>query len=471
MNYSFGGKEINQVRDSVWEYEQMLATSSGRYFDIDTFTLIIDYYLNEKCISSAKNALNYAMKMHPNSFELLTAKTEILIEEGEYKDAIKILNKLENTLPGNKDVLLLSGLCNILLNKHKTAKAYFDKLIEFEIENSGKEDYLYLIGASLRSKKQYEPALNYLEDAYNINAKNSLVLYDLAFCYEKLGNFEKSFTFYDKYLEEDPFSASAWFNFGVVASRLGNFKKTLEAYEFSIAVNPDFADAYFNLAVAYSENGNSEKAKEKFTEYVSLNPNDTEALCYLADLFECEGNFDYAELYYTQALVSDENNETALYGMATLEYRRENYRESLLYINSVLEKNKKKIEYIYIKGLVLKKLGFLEDSLNYLSNAAKSNPKEIRYILAYADILFLTEAKSKAIKLLEEAEKKFKENVGLFSRLAAFLYRIERYKSIYYLGLAMQLDSDVYDEFIRVNPEALNDVQISELVAKYIENY
>ena len=45
-------------------------------------------------------------------------------------------------------------------------------------------------------------------------------LYDLAYAYEKTEDFDNSIKFYLKYLEEEPFSDSAWYNLGIIYNKL-----------------------------------------------------------------------------------------------------------------------------------------------------------------------------------------------------------------------------------------------------------
>ena len=43
--------------------------------------------------------------------------------------------------------------------------------------------------------------------------------------------------YYLKYLEEEPFSDSAWYNLGIIYNKLEMYEKAMEAYDYALAIN------------------------------------------------------------------------------------------------------------------------------------------------------------------------------------------------------------------------------------------
>ena len=53
----------------------------------------------------------------------------------------------------------------------------------------------------------------------------------------KLRILKTALNIYLKYLEEEPFSDSAWYNLGIIYNKLDLFEKAMEAYDYALAIN------------------------------------------------------------------------------------------------------------------------------------------------------------------------------------------------------------------------------------------
>jgi tetratricopeptide (TPR) repeat protein len=89
-----------------------------------------------------------------------------------------------------KQVLILLFIVSIPLNSYGKSKINLPK-------------HHYKLGEGYFLKKQYKEALSEFTKAYNLSGKSKL-LYNIAFCYEKMKQIGKAIIYYKKYLEKHP---------------------------------------------------------------------------------------------------------------------------------------------------------------------------------------------------------------------------------------------------------------------------
>src|SRR3546814_9774721 len=91
---------------------------------------------------------------------------------------------------------------------------------------------------------------------------SSDLLYELAFCFDIIDRQEESIAFYQKYIDEEPYSYAAWYNLGNAFNKLGLFEKAIDAYDYAILVRDNFAAAYFNKGNALMRSEERRVGKE-----------------------------------------------------------------------------------------------------------------------------------------------------------------------------------------------------------------
>ena len=93
-------------------------------------------------------------------------------------------------------------------------------------------------------------------------------------------------TYYLKYLEEEPFSDSAWYNLGIIYNKLESYEKAMEAYDYALAINSQNTFAIFNKGNILSNLERYTDAIPVYHEYLENEPDSFEAMTYLAECYE-----------------------------------------------------------------------------------------------------------------------------------------------------------------------------------------
>ena len=95
-----------------------------------------------------------------------------------------------------------------------------------------------------------------------------------------------AYIYYLKYLEEEPFSDSAWYNLGIIYNKLEMYEKAMEAYDYALAINSQNTFALFNKGNILNNIERFSEAIPVYHEYLENEPDSYEAMTYLAECYE-----------------------------------------------------------------------------------------------------------------------------------------------------------------------------------------
>ena len=81
----------------------------------------------------------------------------------------------------------------------------------------------------------YNKAIEYLQLSLEDNPENDVALYEIAFCWIH-GPSRDSISFYERFIDKQPYSYAAWYNLGNVLNRMDRFEEALDAYDYCLAI-------------------------------------------------------------------------------------------------------------------------------------------------------------------------------------------------------------------------------------------
>src|SRR5512133_2376535 len=232
-----------ETLDLMKRYKEMLRHNNNQFFDLYEFESIINYFADQYNFKDAIKVINLAIRQHPDASLLKLRYAQLLIEISHPAQAIRILKSLGEDDSLNHELYLAKGIAYNMTGKFNEAKASFSKSLE--LCDDLKDELAYNIAQSYMQFNMYSVAVKYLVAAYHYNPTNILVLYDLGLSYDKLNDPEKSLSFYQKYLDLDPFAEHVWNNMGVIHSKTGNYDKAIDAFDYAVSINPQFLPAFF----------------------------------------------------------------------------------------------------------------------------------------------------------------------------------------------------------------------------------
>lgn len=449
------------------KWEDMLKNKKKYFFDVFEFENIIDYYIDIDKANNALKAINLASEQHPNSINIQIKKAQVLIDKGYASQALKIIENIELIESSNSDVYIVKGTALNAINRYSEAEKAFDMAVSLSFED--KVDIMQSIASSFEHIGKYQISLKYLLEAFKLESDNLLLLFDIGYCYEKLGQIKKSIDFYNKYLDKEPFSENAWYNLGILYSKADMFDKAVEAYEFALAINPEFSLAYFNLANAYSNNEDYLKAIINYKEYLNYDGVNVEVLTYIGDCYESIKEFDTALKYYDDAIREDAFFSDAYFGKANIMVQYEKYSLALDFIHKAIQIDDMNSEYFYLQGNIYSELKRYHEACESHKKAYDIEPSEIDFIIALSDSYSKNNNYLLSKNILIEGLKDNKNSSQIYFRLAAvYLLLNNKSQALEAFENGLKINPSAHMDILITYPDAYNVKEISDLIESYM---
>lgn len=284
------------ITDLVERYELAVETGKSLYFDADEFGELADYYDSQEDIDTAREIVESGLRIHPSSLTLLVKKARFQIYDGDYEDALSILNKLTGY---DFDLFLLKIECNLQLENYTLAYKLTEELLEKE--ESEELDHVYAELGFLHIEADcFKEAVLYFEESLKLNAENTDVLSDLAYGYEMLGNFDLAIDTTNKILDIEPYTYEAWINLGKLLSLKEEFEKAIDAFDFALTINDSETNILKLKAHCLSLSGRGDEAISIFRELLALDPKDTSLYLLLSETYQSLELYDEAILILSE---------------------------------------------------------------------------------------------------------------------------------------------------------------------------
>ena len=234
----------------------------------EAFEYLLDRLIEEGNQDDVLELSQVAFDKYPYSLQLLTRYCETLILAGNPDRSLEILTSYADSYSENPSIFLLFVRANIAKGKFRHARDYFYKALECNSNDSDTVDSICAVAQDCIDAGNYREAIFYLERAQRMHKLPYEYYNDFAFCYDRLDEPEKSVEYYNKYLDQNPFNDTVWFNMGTVQARLKDFDKAVEAFDYSIALNAGNSSSLYNLAVVYMNLQRYRDAAVTFEQFV-----------------------------------------------------------------------------------------------------------------------------------------------------------------------------------------------------------
>lgn len=462
MDFMDSNDEQSNILEKVEKFENMLTSSGNEYFDREDFQELIDYYLSINEQDRANTVLSYAFEQHPNSSDLLIAKTHVLIANDQYKEALETIIEIETTQPQNGEVLMAKGTIYSRLKMSEKAINCFKKslkLAEF------KEDVYFLIAMEHQHNMDYEKAIQYHTYALRENSLFELSLYETNVCFDCLGKYEKAIAFYNDFLNLNPYSETAWFNLGAMYAKIDDYKNAVNAYDYALAINPYFSSALFNKGNALASDDRYEEAILTYKETFEHESPSYVTYCYIGECHERLKRYNKALKYYNKAIKEDDTYADAWLGKAIaldhLGHPLDAYRN----IKHAIELNDSEPDYWYTAAELEEKLGLTQESIKSMQTAVSLDKSDLNLTVNYIQLIARNLDFKATSEVIDEAMDTFPNNESLMVMKAGYAFKNNLTEvGCQFLGQALSINPKVYKFLFEHFPECKTNQYALELI-------
>ena len=249
------------------KFEDMIENNEQFYFDTEEVEDIVIFYLEMGDINFAEMAVNYGLKLHPNSIELKVKQLEVFLELEKYVQARQLIEELKPSCSESTDFLVCCAKYYSNNGNPRKSIEFCEKALELEEEESFLHNFIadeyYNLQDPFNALKNYKLALKH-------DPQDEYALESAMMCYGEMTRHAEAEEFLQNYINQFPFSETAWFEMGQFYFNRKNYEKAIQSFDYLLAINSDAAGVYANKAACYEAMEQWEKAIEVYEEQLEL---------------------------------------------------------------------------------------------------------------------------------------------------------------------------------------------------------
>jgi tetratricopeptide (TPR) repeat protein len=459
-----GFYEDGRLNEDIELFQKYLETGENYGFlDSDRWEAMLDHFVMQGQYTAAVRCAEEASNQFGFNHHFKIRKAQALSAVGKLKEAVNLLTEVERSGGANFELLLTKAAVFSQLKDSKNAIKYFTAALN-EAPSEDKDEVYLDLAMEYENKSDYKSALKILKQAIKYNSKNEGAIYEAAFCYDQLGEFDKSIQCYLDFIDENPYSFTAWYNLGNAFLRVDNYAKAIWAYDYCILINDDFGPVYYNLAHAYLADESYKLAIDNFQKSMDLDGDDPIALSYLGECFEQLGQLENAREKYKKALDLSPMLPDAWLGLGIVEDLEGNTQEAITLIKKAMELDPENAGIYHVLAGAYEKLEEVDAAIENYELSLTYDPTDEECLRNYMNLLKV-EGFQRALNFLEDFEKTTPQNTLLNTLKVHLLWRVGREsESLLLFAECLQGDRDKALELFEIDP-ALKNVQEFVLLA------
>lgn len=162
----------------------------------------------------------------------------------------------------------------------------------------------WLAGLWLENQRESERAIPLFERANYLDPKFADPLNQAAYCYARLGNFDKAFSNMERYAALLPNEANPQDSLAEISRMAGRFDDALTHYHASLKIDPTFIESQLGLGDTYALMGEESRAREEYATAIARATTRVEKISFAlqaAATYAREGDFAGADAAYLAA--------------------------------------------------------------------------------------------------------------------------------------------------------------------------
>jgi tetratricopeptide (TPR) repeat protein len=250
-----------------------------------------------------------AIERDPDNPEYLLTLSDIFLSMGLAENCAETLDKVLELEPENTEAMLKLAEIYLLLENYPEAIANADKAIAVDRTNAlphfikgwtfaeagdtvnaiksyleaidRKQDYYdaYIQLGLIYSTANNVLAIDYLNNALNIDPQSVEAMYALGMFYQDAGDAETAMTYYNQLLTIDPSNVYATYNLGYIYLVLiGDYEKAIEQFDQALMLKPDYFEALYNKGYCLELLGEYSAARDAYSEVLEMETNYQKAI-------------------------------------------------------------------------------------------------------------------------------------------------------------------------------------------------
>ncbi|WP_090027467.1 tetratricopeptide repeat protein [Chryseobacterium oleae] len=406
----------------VKKFEEMMENNDEFYFDTEELEDIIVYYLELGDFNYADNAVNYGLKLHPNSLDIKIKRLEILLEWEDYNTAKELIDELKGASMENTDFMVCYAKYYSNLGNPRKAIDICKKALELQEEENFLHNFIadeYVnLGDPFNALKHYRKALK--EDPTDEYSLENCMI-----CFSDLNKSEEAIAFLNEYLDEFAYSETAWFEYGQFYFNRKNFEEAIKGYDYLLAINSSSVGVYANKAACYEALGQYQKAVAVYEEMLELEYTKAFTFYKIGLCYKAQKQSIMALNAFQKSLREDPQFYLAMMEQSYLYEEMGGMKEALHFALEATHLNDTNLDYQKRLAFLLIDSGKFEESLTCLKKLVDAEPSRFYNWYAYSEVLMLLGEYEEAVTILDRAIK-VHDRAELYYQLSNCYFNLKR---------------------------------------------
>ena len=228
--------------ENFQKYEKAHKNGEPIYMDAEDLTDIAEFYMTQNREEEANEAISLALSLYPDSIDPLI----FLSRQQMFHDNLDEAIKIAHSIPDQNDRETIFLWTEILIRSEKPEEALqfiLSKQEEMEEDDEDEDMFLYDAACIFMDYQEHEIAqqlISMLEEKFPQNANfRKLKIENLV----SMEEFDKAISLMQNFIDEHPYSTSAWRIMAEAYVGKGDFLGALDNIEYCLAINPTSAQA------------------------------------------------------------------------------------------------------------------------------------------------------------------------------------------------------------------------------------
>ncbi|KAL4483954.1 hypothetical protein ABPG72_013960 [Tetrahymena utriculariae] len=400
-------------------------------------------------------------KLDNNCFSSTLSKFDDINSQMTKRSSIKDGNQkpFMGNFKVNKSVVKLPSLNSLENEKYNQLKQIVKESLK---DLNGKINQKYFKSNALldqanfyNKQKEYDKAIEYYDQAMEVDTNNINILVGKGDCLRKQGQYEAALECYEYGMNLNPphkYQFKILFNKGNIYKCMGKNKEAIECYSKASLLDPQNPNTYFNKALAFYSLGELDEVIDNYSRVVKQNPRDQHALLNKGMALREIGEFGPAVECFVKASEMKARNArqylnkgNALFQIDKLEDALACYKKAIMIENNFYE------AYLNM-GVVLNELGRTVEEIECYKIVLQLKPDDVKALYNQAVAL-------REIGEVEESVKQFDKVIQINPKMVnAYInkglsqYILGKFKESYdsYYE-ALKIDSNSIESYINMS--------------------
>lgn len=247
----------------------------------DYYLTASDVFFMTKKTAESKSALEKCVELDPKNVDCLLKLAELYLYVQQHETSINYVNKALKVDVNNPKAYFIKGMNFKEMGDTSSAISSMQTTVEQD------PDYYhaYVQLGLLFAAKKNRLALDYYNNALNINPKSVEAHYNKSLFLQKIGELDRAREGYNIILQIDSTYSYAHYNLGYIEFEYKqNYPEALKHFTRASRTNPDYANALYMRGLTQEKLGNPAAAKADYIQVMHIDGEHEDAFAALKRL-------------------------------------------------------------------------------------------------------------------------------------------------------------------------------------------